>query len=142
MNKKLLVAGAVTIALVLSACVKKEAPKEEEQEQTVENTQQQPTALDSVELAEPVEAETTQPPVSIEHQETNNTTATIQREYRDTPTESPTTPAPKPEAVKPAVEKPAVEKPAPQAQNTSSSSQTEDDAVAAAIAAATPALEN
>ena len=36
MNKKLLIAGAIATALVLTACVKKEEPKEPEQETTTE----------------------------------------------------------------------------------------------------------
>lgn len=143
MNKKLLIAGAITTALVLTACVKKEEPKQE-QEQPVETTEQQPTQLDPV---EPTEAEIPPaPPVAVEHQVSNNTTATITREYRDTPATEEATPKPEPKSEpKPAVQseaKPAVEKPTPSPKSSSSTSQSEDDAVAAAIAAATPALEN
>ncbi len=67
-------------------------------------------------------------------EETPNTTTEIRRE----PTTSAETPAPKAEAPK-AAEKPAQ---AAQPKQNSGSAQSEDDAVAAAIAAATPALEN
>lgn len=151
MNKKLLIGAAIAATLILTACVKKEAPKEEEQGSTIEKTQPVPEQPKIQEV--PTTIETTEIPtrVEVEHQETNNTTTTIRREYNDAPTEQQTTPAPKAETVKAVVEKPApkpeapkpvVEKPAPKPQTASSSSQSEDDAVAAAIAAATPALGN
>lgn len=141
MNKKFLIGAAIATSLLLSACVKKETPKEEEQEQTVENTQQtEPVQnLDPVEPAEP-EIPTT---VSIEHHETNNTSTTIRRESHEV-TQQPvatqvannavheTAPA---EAVKP---KPETTVATPK--SSSNAAQSEDDAVAAAIAAATPAL--
>ena len=117
MNKKLLIAGAIATAMVLTACVKKEEPKEPEQETTTEEVQQ-PVQVDPV---EPTEVEIPPAPVSVEHQESNNTSATITREYRDAP---------------------AVEKPTPSPKANSETGQSEDDAVAAAIAAATPALDN
>lgn len=126
MNKKFLIGGALLTALLVTACVKKEAPKDEDNEQTVENTQQV-EQIEDIEISTPeIEPE---PPTQIEvvRQETNNTSATIRREYRDAPTES--TPS-------------SVERPTPTPSNTSSGSQSEDDAVAAAIAAATPALDN
>ena len=44
MNKKLLICGAIAAGLLLTACVKKEAPKEDEQEQVeVVTTEQQQT---------------------------------------------------------------------------------------------------
>ena len=106
MNKKLLICGAIAAGLLLTACVKKEAPKEDEQEQ-----------------------------VEVIREETPNTTTEIRRE---TPAPAPAAqPAPKAEAPK-AEEKPTQARPS----NTNPNAQTEDDAVAAAIAAATPALEN
>ena len=151
MNKKLLVGAALAAVLVLTACVKKEAPKDEEQGSTVETTQQETAQPEILAVPEPVETTEIPTHVEVEHQETNNTSATIRREYRDVPaeeTQAAAQPAtakaetPKAEAPKAVAAKPAVEKPAPEAQSTSSSSQSEDDAVAAAIAAATPALSN
>ena len=73
--------------------------------------------------------------VEVIREETPNTTTEIRRE---TPAPAPATqPAPKAEAPK-AEEKPTQARPS----NTNPNTQTEDDAVAAAIAAATPALEN
>lgn len=141
MNKKLLVGAAIAATLVLTACVKKEAPKEEEQGSTVETTQQETAQPEILAVPEPVETTEIPTRVEVEHQESNNTSATIRREYRDAPAEE-TQAATQSETPKPTAAKPAVEKPAPQAQSSSSSSQSEDDAVAAAIAAATPALSN
>ena len=133
MNKKLLICGAITAGLLLTACVKKEAPKEDEQEQVeVVTTEQQHT----VEL-QPLAASEPEIPAQVEviREETPNTTTEIRRE---TPAPAPATqPAPKAEAPK-AEEKPTQARPS----NTNPNTQTEDDAVAAAIAAATPALEN
>ena len=136
MNKKLLIAGAIATALVLTACVKKEEPKEPEQETTTEEVQQ-PVQVDPV---EPTEVEIPPAPVSVEHQESNNTSATITREYRDAPAAQESTPAPNP--VPKAEPKSVVEKPTPSPKANSETGQSEDDAVAAAIAAATPALDN
>ena len=133
MNKKLLICGAIAAGLLLTACVKKEAPKEDEQEQVeVDTTEQQQT----VEL-QPLAASEPEIPAQVEviREETPNTTTEIRRE---TPAPAPAAqPAPKAEAPK-AEEKPTQARPS----NTNPNAQTEDDAVAAAIAAATPALEN
>jgi len=133
MNKKLLICGAIAAGLILTACVKKEAPKEDEQEQVeVATTEQQQT----VEL-QPLAASEPEIPAQVEviREETPNTTTEIRRE---TPAPAPAAqPAPKAEAPK-AEEKPTQARPS----NTNPNTQTEDDAVAAAIAAATPALEN
>lgn len=133
MNKKLLICGAIATGLLLTACVKKEAPKEDEQEQVeVVTTEQQQT----VEL-QPLAASEPEIPAQVEviREETPNTTTEI---HRETPAPAPAAqPAPKAEAPK-AEEKPTQARPS----NTNPNAQTEDDAVAAAIAAATPALEN
>ena len=133
MNKKLLICGAIAAGLLLTACVKKEAPKGDEQEQVeVVTTEQQQT----VEL-QPLAASEPEIPAQVEviREETPNTTTEIRRE---TPAPAPAAqPAPKAEAPK-AEEKPTQARPS----NTNPNTQTEDDAVAAAIAAATPALEN
>ena len=133
MNKKLLICGAIAAGLLLTACVKKEAPKEDEQEQVeVVTTEQQQT----VEL-QPLAASEPEIPAQVEviREETPNTTTEIRRE-RLAPAPA-AQPAPKAEAPK-AEEKPTQARPS----NTNPNTQTEDDAVAAAIAAATPALEN
>ncbi|MDN5513486.1 internalin [Acinetobacter sp.] len=140
MNKKLLLCGAIAAGLLLTACVKKETPKEDEQEQV--ETTQQTEQLDQPAQAEPLEAvenNETQIPtqVEVERQETANTTTEIHREVRDAPQQKPATEAtPKAETAK-AEEKPTQAVPS----KPTSAAQTEDDAVAAAIAAATPALD-
>lgn len=150
MNKKILICGAIAASLLLTACVKKEAPKDDEQEK-VETTQQteqvnEPVQLQPLDAPENTQAETPEQ-VQIERQETANTTTVIRREVRETPqqtaadatpkAEAPKAVAPKPEAPK-AEEKPTQATPS----KSNSANQSEDDAVAAAIAAATPALEN
>lgn len=134
MNKKLLICGAIAAGLLLTACVKKEAPKEDEQEQVEVTTEQQ--AQEPVQL-QPLEASVPEIPAQVEviREETPNTTTEIRRE---TPAPTPAVePAPKVEAPK-AEERPTQARPT----NSNPDTQTEDDAVAAAIAAATPALEN
>ena len=78
MNKKLLICGAIAAGLLLTACVKKEAPKEDEQEQVeVVTTEQQQT----VEL-QPLAASEPEIPAQVEviREETPNTTTEIRRE--------------------------------------------------------------
>lgn len=150
MNKNFLICGAIAAALLLTACVKKEAPKEDEQEK-VETTQQIEQVNEPVQL-EPLDAPENTPAeapaqVEIERQETANTTTVIRREVREAPQQTATEATPKAEAPKaaaPKTEAPkAEEKPTQTAPSKSNSAnQSEDDAVAAAIAAATPALEN
>ncbi|OAL79775.1 internalin [Acinetobacter sp. SFB] len=150
MNKKILICGAIAASLLLTACVKKEAPKEDEQEK-VETTQQteqvnEPVQLQPLDSAENTQTETPEQ-VQIERQETANTTTVIRREVRETLQQTAADATPKPEAPKAAAPKPeapkAEEKPTQATPSKSNSAnQSEDDAVAAAIAAATPALEN
>ena len=136
MNKKFLICGALAMGLLLTACVKKEEPKDEQTEtaqaasEPTEQAQFQP-----LEASQP-EAEVVIPAqVEVERQETPNTTTEIRREEAPKPaaTQVTATAAPKAEE-KPA---PAVSQPKP-----NTTAQSEDDAVAAAIAAATPALDN
>ena len=144
MNKKLLLCGAIATSLLLTACVKKETPNEDEQEQ-VETTQQteqvnQPAEAIPLESAENSEAQAPAQ-VEIEREETANTTTVIRREVSqqnaaEAPKAEPKPATPKPEAPQ------AEPKPVPEASAKSNSeTQSEDDAVAAAIAAATPALD-
>lgn len=141
MNKKFLICGAIAAGLLLTACVKKEAPKEDEQEK-VETTQQIEQVDEPVQLQPLDSAENTQTEipaqVEVERQETANTTTVIRREViQPATTEAPKAVAAKAEAPK-AEEKPTQATPS----KSNSATQSEDDAVAAAIAAATPALEN
>ena len=141
MNKNFLICGAIAAALLLTACVKKEAPKEDEQEK-VETTQQieqmdEPVQLEPLDSTKNTQVETPAQ-VEVERQETANTTTVIRREVtQPATTEAPKAVAAKAEAPK-AEEKPTQATPS----KSNSATQSEDDAVAAAIAAATPALEN
>ena len=160
MNKNFLICGAIAAGLLLTACVKKEAPKEDEQEK-VETTQQIEQVNEPVQL-EPLDAPENTPAeapaqVEVERQETANTTTVIRREVREAPKQTATEPAPKaevPKAAAPKTEAPKAAAPKTEASKaeekptqatpskSNSANQSEDDAVAAAIAAATPALEN
>lgn len=134
MNKKFLICGALAMALLLTACVKKEEPKDEQTEtaqaasEPTEQAQFQP-----LEASKP-EAEVVIPTqVEVVREQTPNTTTEIRREEAPKPATPQVVEAPKAE------EKPAqaVQQPKP-----NTAAQSEDDAVAAAIAAATPALDN
>ena len=160
MNKKFLICGAIATALLVTACVKKEPPKEEQTEQAAPTEQPQPVQLESVENAESSTIPATVPEASrveVEHHESNNTSTTIRREYQEAaptdtaPQNEPATKVeePKTAEIKQVETKPAKTEPAKtETQQTttqkqkSTASQSEDDAVAAAIAAATPALKN
>lgn len=137
MNKKLLICGAIATALLVTACVKKEQPKQDEQEQVEVQTEQtiETAQFESLEPVESIEdAEPEMPAhVEVERTETANTTTEIRRE---TPAQPAAAPAPRAEA--PVAE----DKPTQARPSNTSGTQSEDDAVAAAIAAATPALEN
>ena len=148
-NKKLLICAALAAGLLLTACVKKEEPKNEdqqEQESSETQTAQQPEpekAQEFESLESVNQTETTPPVIETSREETANTTTEIRREtrpaeqtYSNTNVES-TPPA---EPKKPVQTEP---KPVKAEQPKSSTpAQSEDDAVAAAIAAATPALNN
>ena len=155
MNKKLLICGAIATSLLLSACVKKETPAEEEASRVETKTQTQPDAqFENLKPSEPAtvveepKAAPTAPKVEVIREQSANTTTEIRRETRPAPAEPKPQPKPQGEAPKsepkpqqvtqPKVEStPKTEAPAPR----SNSNQSQDDAVAAAIAAATPALD-
>ena len=155
MNKKLLICGAIATSLLLSACVKKETPAEEETRAEAPATQ--PKAEEKFENLTPTEPEQPAPTaeeptparsaqkVEVIREETPNTTTEIRRETR--PVQAEPKPQVKAEAPK-AEPKPQVKaetpkaEPKPQAETPrSSGNPSQDDAVAAAIAAATPALD-
>ncbi|WP_154650763.1 internalin [Acinetobacter gerneri] len=162
MNKKLLLCGLIASGLLLTACVKKETPKEDEQEKV--ETQQQTEQPAKFENLQEVEQHPQQPVdnsiptrVEVDHEETNNTTTTIRREYHDSASEQHDDAKPRAEQVSAREDvKPKAESVKPKAESTlqnngdsaqsrpakPKSAQSEDDAVAAAIAAATPALKN
>ncbi|MEB3752969.1 hypothetical protein [Acinetobacter sp. MD2(2019)] len=158
MNKKLLICGAIVAGLVLVACSKKENASEPQEqqaqsEQTAQNAaSEQFHPLNNNEQTAPVATPAPEPKVEVEHQETNNTTTEIRRETRPAQpaatddsdahaaTETPVkdkTPAKDPSDDTPVK---AAKSDAPK--KSSSGKLSEDDAVAAAIAAATPALKN
>jgi hypothetical protein len=133
MNKKLLICGALAMGLFLTACVKKEEPKDDEQQVETNQAASEPAQFQPLEASQAEEEVVIPAQVEVERQETPNTTTEIRREETPKPATQ-VTEAPK-----------AEEKPAPSAQQPTkpnSTAQSEDDAVAAAIAAATPALDN
>lgn len=134
MNKKLLICGALALGLLLTACVKKEEPKDEQAETA--QAASEPTEQAQFQPLEASQSETevvipTQ--VEVVREQTPNTTTEIRREVAPKPATTQAVEAPKAE------DKPAqvVQQPKP-----NTTAQSEDDAVAAAIAAATPALDN
>lgn len=135
MNKKLLICGALAMGLFLTACVKKEEPKDDEQQVETNQAASEPAQFQPLEASQAEEEVVIPAQVEVERQETPNTTTEIRREEAPKPaaTQVTATEAPKAEE-KPA---PAVSQPKP-----NTTAQSEDDAVAAAIAAATPALDN
>ena len=128
-NKKILICAALATGLLVTACVKKEEPKtEDQQEQAVETQQEQAEINVSVD-SESQPAVVVEPVIEISREETTNTTTEIRRE---------TQPLNNDTAMQ--TEVPMQTTPKPVTANTGT--QSEDDAVAAAIAAATPALGN
>lgn len=145
-NKKLLLCAAIATGLLLTACVKKEEPKnEDQQEQTAETetsqAQTEPKNSEFETLESVDNQETTAPVNETIREETPNTTTEVRREIRpaetttSSQTQTSTTEQPKPTQTEPKPVKTEPQKPATPAQS-------EEDAVAAAIAAATPALNN
>ncbi len=152
-NKKLLICAAIATGLLLTACVKKEEPKNEEQqsEQSTETqiTEQQPESVETNQQFETLESVDTEeapaPSVETMREETENTTTEIRRETRPAQSQSNSTPTEtsRTESARPAqTEQNAPRTEQPKAPKPSGPSQSEEDAVAAAIAAATPALNN
>jgi hypothetical protein len=140
-NKKLLICAALATGLLLTACVKKEEPKNEEQSEQASEAQttqaaSQPEPTQEFQPLESVDKPATPAPViEISREQTANTTTEIRRETQPAQTQATEEATAQAEQPKPAkVEQPKAVKPA--------TAQTEDDAVAAAIAAATPALNN
>ena len=137
MNKKLLICGAIATGLLLTACVKKEAPKEEEQVEVSaasENAPAQSTTFETLEPTEQAEPEVQTETIEIKREVQTTTVVPAVEVEREATT--PAAPAP--------TKAPAAEKPATTytPKTNTSSAQSEDDAVADAIAAATPALDN
>jgi outer membrane biosynthesis protein TonB len=135
MMKKLLISTLILTGLTLTACVKKEAPKEEEQVEVTPASEISTPEPAQFEPLEPVEEavieEAPETTVEIEREETANTTTEIRREVK------------KPEPAEPTPTTEASEEPAATTPRTNSDpeNKSEDDAVADAIAAAMPALD-
>ncbi|ANF81876.1 hypothetical protein A3K93_06505 [Acinetobacter sp. NCu2D-2] len=142
MNKKLLICGAIATGLLVTACVKKEAPKEEEQVEVSAASENESAEATKFENLEPTEQQAPEADIEVvENQRENQAEAVTPAPE---PKREPATQAAPTNVEKPAVEKAPVEKLA-QASTpkvNTGAAQSEDDAVADAIAAATPALNN
>ncbi|TXJ02440.1 MAG: internalin [Acinetobacter sp.] len=127
-NKNFLICAALATGLLVTACVKKEEPKtEDQQEQTVETQQEQAEINASVDsVSQP--AVVVEPVIEISREETTNTTTEIRRETRPVQTQP--------------LNNDTAMQTTPKPVTANTGTQSEDDAVAAAIAAATPALGN
>ncbi len=142
-NKKLVICAALATGLLLTACVKKEEPKSEDQQEQASETQSTQTEPESQNSNSSESIPTTvqlEPVIETTREETAHTTTEIRRETRPAQNSSSNNSpgqTEQPKAVQPEPKPVNIE--APKANN---SAQTEDDAVAAAIAAATPALAN
>ena len=127
-NKKILICAALATGLLVTACVKKEEPKtEDQQEQAVETQQEQAEINVSVD-SESQPAVVVEPVIEIIREETTNTTTEIRRETRPVQTQP--------------LNNDTAMQTTPKPVTANTGTQSEDDAVAAAIAAATPALGN
>ena len=127
-NKKILICAALATGLLVTACVKKEEPKtEDQQEQAVETQQEQAEISVSVD-SESQPAVVVEPVIEISREETTNTTTEIRRETRPVQTQP--------------LNNDTAMQTTPKPVTANTGTQSEDDAVAAAIAAATPALGN
>ncbi len=167
MNKKLFICGAIATSLLISACVKKEAPKEEDAQNAASVSEpvaqfenlpsvEQAGQNSSVEIPAHVESNTAQThelntaPAAQEVQQPSLNAAAEPAPVAAAKPAQPK-PEPKPVEAKPAEVKaeakpvkapatqPVAEKPQLNASK-ATGAKTEDDAVAAAIAAAAPAL--
>lgn len=147
MNKKLLICGAIATVLLVSACVKKETPKEDEQDK-VETTQPATSEAAQFENLPSSEQNTQQVEipahVEVERTETANTTTEVRTTTHEAhaTTQNAQAADPKPAATEAKPAKAESVKAQPTPKPNSATAQSEDDAVAAAIAAATPALKN
>ena len=127
-NKKILICAALATGLLVTACVKKEEPKtEDQQEQAVETQQEQAEINVSVD-SESQPAVVVEPVIEISREETTNTTTEIRRETRPVQTQP--------------LNNDTAMQTTPKPVTANTGTQSEDDAVAAAIAEATPALGN
>lgn len=157
MNKKFLLCGVIAATLIITACTKKETPPEQPENTTAteQNSNQepaQPVEFENLESAEEPQAAS----------EAQNSTAEVVPAPRPAPAAQnvqaqpqpkpqaqpkPVEPTPKPQATEykpveraqPAVAEDQETHAAPKPSN---AKQSQEDAVAAAIAAATPAIEN
>ena len=161
MNKKLLLCGAIAVGLLLVACSKEKEPSQDNQpaqsEQTTNPASEQfhsineTTAQAASEVAPP--APQARKVVEIQREETEHTTTEIRRETKDVTADTATTPAATTDNPKPATNSSTTTESSANSSNSQAVTEkkpapskkahlTEDDAVAAAIAAAKPALNN
>ena len=137
MNKKLLLCAAIASSLFLAACVKKEAPTEAQSDEVEVSTEVTSEPAMEFTPLEPVDQAATAATESIPTEDYSITEAPITESHSTTQPNNPnTTAAPAAEAAK------AQDTPTQYVPKDKSSTQSQDDAVADAIAAATPALEN
>lgn len=143
MMKKFLLCTVILTGLSLTACVKKEAPKEEEQVEVnpaPEVVTPEPAQFEPLEpVEEAVIEEVPETTVEIQREQTANTTTEIRREVKKPePVEATPAPTRTPSENNPA---PEPSKPAATPKSNSDSNKSEEDAVADAIVAAMPALD-
>ncbi len=162
MNKKLLFCGVIAVGLLLVACSKEKEPSQDNQpaqsEQTTNPASEQfhsineTTAQAASEVAPP--APQARKVVEIQREETEHTTTEIRRETKDVTADTATTPAATTDnTTAPATNSSTTTESSANSSNSQAVTEkkpapskkahlTEDDAVAAAIAAAKPALNN
>lgn len=127
-NKKILICAALATGLLVTACVKKEEPKTEDQQEQAVETQQEQAEINASVDSESQPAVVVEPVIEISREETTNTTTEIRRETRPVQTQP--------------LNNDTAMQTTPKPVTANTGTQSEDDAVAAAIAAATPALGN
>lgn len=162
MNKKLFICGAIATSLLISACVKKEAPKEEDAQNAASVSEpvaqfenlpsvEQAGQNSSVEIPAHVESNTAQTHelnTAPAAQEVQQPSLNAAAEPAPVAAAKPAQPKPEPKPVEVKAEAKPVKAPATQPvaekpqlnASKATGAKTEDDAVAAAIAAAAPAL--
>lgn len=126
--KKILICAALATGLLVTACVKKEEPKTEDQQEQAVETQQEQAEINLSVDSESQPAVVVEPVIEISREETTNTTTEIRRETRPVQTQP--------------LNNDTAMQTTPKPVTANTGTQSEDDAVAAAIAAATPALGN